>query len=475
MMFFSGRLFAQEKMGLAVSNFGGVYNTMLNPASPPLSKTFLDLNFVGSDIFLENNFMFIHKQDYRFLNFMSLNPQLPVYGKRGQGVDYYNTGGGVKGFQQIDVMGPSASFTFGDQSAGIFSRARTITSIHDLPRDLAILLYEGLDFDSLYGKHFDHGAFDFSVAGWWELGFNYSRIITFIQDNEFSVGANLRLLFGYAGTTIKAKRLSYSLLNDTTIDITDMNADIGFSTPIDLETNDFDNDPKFKGKGIAFDFGMAYVHRFENMAGSKPKRFCAYKYKDYIYKLGLSLRNLGQIKFKENARQDSYADVSAYWTNLDTVSFYNIKELTSVFSSVFYGDPDASFQANSFHLGMPASLSLQADYQYYPNWYLNTVFVLPLKLSANQMRIPAQATLSLRYETSKFEVNIPFSFYDFRKPRLGMYVRFYVFSIGTDKLGGFFPFKDFTGMDLYMSVKFHLQKGFCSRYKPSKDCRHLAF
>ncbi len=475
-MLLSGRLAAQEKAGLAVSNFGGVYNTILNPASPPLSKIFLDVNLLGADIFLENNFMFIHKQDYRLLDFISLNPELPVYGERGQGVDYYNTGGGVKGFQQVDIMGPSVSFTMGKQSVGIFTRARTITSIHDLPRDVAILLYEGLDFDSLYGKYYDHGAFDFSVAGWGELGFNYSRILTFIHDNEFAVGANIRFLFGYAGTTIKAQKLSYALLNDTTLDIQDMNADIGFSIPIDLESNEFpDNDPKFKGKGIAFDLGMTYVHRFETKTGSRPKRFCAYEFKDYIYKIGLSLRNLGQIKFRENAQQNSFTDVSVYWTDLDTVSFYNIKELTSTFSSVFYGDPNASFQSHNFHLGMPANLSFQADYQYYPNWYVNTVLVLPLKLSANQLHIPAQATVSLRYETSRFEVNIPFSFYDFRKPHLGMYVRFYVFSIGTDNLGGLFPFRDFTGMDLYMSVKFHLQKGFCSRYKPSKDCRHLAF
>jgi len=469
-------VFSQEKPGLSVSNYGGVYAAQTNPSAPAFSKTFFDLNLFGADLFLENNFMFIHKDDYRLVEFLSRSPKLPVFGVPGQGVDYSNTGGLVEGYQQLEMTGPSVSFTFGKQSVGLFSRVHTVTSIHDLPRDIAVLLYEGIDYDSLWGINQNDGPFSVSTAGWWEIGANYAYAFKGISIGEFSLGMNLRMLFGYAGTTIQAQNIDYTVMNDTTVIIRNMDAEIGFSIPMDLETNDFpDNDPLFKGKGVAVDLGATYIRRKELPAKVSPRRFCEYEYEDYHFKLGLSMRGLGRINFRKNAQQHRYSGVSADWTNLDTVSYYNIKELTSKFSTVFYGDPDASLQADAYHLGLPASVNFQADYQYYPHWYLNAMVVLPVKIYANQLHRPSQAILSLRYETSRFEVNMPLSLYNFKKPRLGLYVRLWYFSIGTEKLGGFFHFQDFTGMDLYVSMKFHLRKGYCTRYKPAKDCRHLTF
>jgi hypothetical protein len=207
-----------------------------------------------------------------------------------------------------------------------------------------------------------------------------------------------------------------------------------------------------------------------------PRKYCEYEHDDYIIKLGVSLLDLGKIKYNSNAQQNTYANVSANLGRVDTLGFGSVNELTKTFSATFYnGDSTASLVDNSFQLGLPTRFSLQADYQYFPNWYLNTTFVLPVKLFENQLRRPTQAIFSLRYETAKFEVNMPFSLYNFTKPRLGLFVRYYYFSIGTDKLSGLFSFSDFTGLDLYFSAKFYINKGRCAVYKPSGDCRHLDF
>lgn len=469
-------LSAQEKIGLTTSNYGGVYSAQLNPASIINSKLFFDFNLIGANIFIENNFLFIHKNDYRLFDFLSRNPSLPVYDEPGNGLDYTVNEDAVQAYERIDVMGPSFSYSFGKHSVGFTSKVLAVTSVNDLPRDIAVLMYEGLEYDSLYGIDQNHGAFDFSTMGWWEVGGNYAYIFKEQRQNVLSAGINIRALFGYAGTSVQARNLDYTVVDDSTMDIRNLDADFGFSAPVDLDDNEYPDDgAMFKGKGMVVDLGMVYVRKRELPTRSKPKKYCAYEHDDYIFKLGLSVLDLGKINFKENAQQHSYNNVGAYWEDIDTVGFGSINELTKKISSVFYGDPNASLQANSFGLGLPTSLSLQADYQYYPNWYLNTVLVLPVKLSNNQLRRPAQAILSLRYETSKFEVNLPLSLYDFNKPRLGLYVRFHFVSIGTEKLGGLFNFNDFTGLDFYVAVKYHIEKGQCSRYKRSTDCNHLAF
>jgi hypothetical protein len=467
---------SQEKIGLAISNYGGVYSNQMNPAASAGSKVFFDFNFVGADIFLENNFLFIHKEDYNLIDFLSRTPTWPVSGVRGKGLDYAISDELVQGFQQIDVMGPSVSYSLGRHTFGLFSKLMQITSINDLPRDITLLMYEGLEYDALYGVDFSHGAFDVSTMGWWEIGGNYAYTFWEKRRDVISGGINLRVMFGYAGMSVNAENIDYTLVNDDSLTIRNINASIGFSAPIDFETNDFPvAGAKFKGKGLGVDLGVMFVRKKELPTRSNPKRFCALEPKDYLFKIGLSVLDLGKVTYKENAQQHSYENVGVTLGDLDTLTFGNINDLTAQFSTFFYGDPDASLQSNSFALGTPARISVQADYQYFPNWYLNAGVVLPVKFSKKQLRKPSQAILSLRYETARFEVNLPVSLYDFRKPRLGLYARFYFLSFGTDNLGGLFGFKDFTGLDIYVAAKFHIAKGQCSRYKPSGDCRHLTF
>jgi hypothetical protein len=337
-------------------------------------------------------------------------------------------------------------------------------------------MYEGFEYDTIYGKDYNNGPFDVAAMGWWEIGGSYAYVFMEKQRNVFSAGINLRAMFGYAGLSLDVENIDYTLVNGDSLSIRNLDAQLGFSAPIDFETNDYPaGGATFKGRGFGIDLGATYLLKRELPLRSDPKRYCAFESKDYLLKLGLSVLDLGKITYKENAGQHSYDNVSLDLGSLDTLEFENINELAAQFSTYFYGDPNASLVSNAFELGTPTRVLVQADYQYYPNWYLNATLVLPVKLSANQLRKPSQAILSLRYETAMFEVNMPVSLYDFRKPRLGLYARFYFLSLGTDNLGGFFSFKDFTGLDLYVAAKFQIAKGQCNKYKPSSDCRHLAF
>ncbi|MCF8365470.1 MAG: DUF5723 family protein [Bacteroidales bacterium] len=476
-IFFQGfTVSGQEMSGITLSNYSGINSVRLNPSDLVNSQLYYDVNVLAGDIFLENNFLFIHKEDYGLLKFLKKNPEIPSTGVPGQGLDYNQSSKLIQGFEQTNFLGPSFSIALGDQAFGLSTRVVSMTSIKDLPEYLGELMYEGLNYDTLYGIPQNHNRFDAASAGWWEIGFSYARNFRKSHFEKWSFGANVRRLWGYAGAYLVNYNADYTLLNDTVIDIGYLDAGIGFSIPLDYDTNDFPDDGKtFKGRGTVLDIGVTYTKKQSVSAIRSYKSYCQYEYDDYLYKIGVSLLDIGSLRFTENAQEHRFENASLLWESIDTLEYRNINDLSGQLSKVFYGDPDASLIADSFVLGMPAALSIQADYNYYPKWHIASLVVVPLKLRNEQLHRPSQALLSLRYETDKFEIALPVSLYDFQKPRIGLSARLYYFTIGTDKLGGFFGFDDFYGMDLYFSAKFHILKGWCGRYKPAPNCKNYDF
>jgi hypothetical protein len=467
----------QESSGIALSSYNGIYGTVINPSGLVNSRLFYDINLISGNVFLENNFLLIHKEDFKFMDILSRNPSFPSSEVPGEGFDYNSEINSVRGFEQTDVMGPAFSLTLGPHGFGVFTRAVTMTSVSNLPGYLGQLMFEGLDYDSLHGQPQNHAKFNAASAGWWELGFSYAWDIKETTFNHWSVGLNVRRLWGYAGAGLVAYNADYTVENDSVIDIRNLDATIGFSVPIDYETNDFPAPGKtFKGRGTALDIGVTFTQKKNATVNRTYKNYCQYQYEEPLYKIGLSVLNIGRISFDENNKEERYDNVSAEWRSVDTLEYRNINDVFRQISTVFYGDPNASGTgADRFNLGLGTAVSLQADYNYFENWHLSALLMVPIHLSETQFHRPGQILLSPRYETEIFEVSFPVSLYDFRKPRIGLSARLYYFTVGTDKLGAFMGFNDFYGMDFYFSVKFHILKGWCGRYKPESDCRNYNF
>ncbi len=476
-MFFAGYVKSQEKSGISLSNFGGINSVRLNPSSLVNSKIYYDINIVSGDIFTENNFLFIHQNDYNLKGFLNRTPQIPSAETSGEGLDYNANIEFINGFEQTDILGPSFSIVMGNHATGIFTRAVTMTSVKNLPGYLGILFFEGLKYDTLHGIEQNYKEFEVAVSGWWEIGLSYAYTFKKIRQHQWSLGINARRLFGYSGVHIANYDANYTIIDTETINIKNLNAEIRYSLPIDYDTNEFpDNGRTFKGRGTAFDLGFTYRKNKESANSKNYRNFCEEVFEDYIFKIGVSVLDLGSLRFTENARQHSYENVSAYWQKTDTLEFRNINDMARQISTVFYNDPDASLvNANKIVIGMPTALSLQGDYNYFANWHIAGMVVIPLKIGEAQIHRPSQVLASLRYETNTFEVALPVSLYDFNKPRIGFSARLYYFTVGTEKLGGFFGNNDFYGLDFYFSIKFHILKGWCSRYNPPHDCRNLAF
>ena len=132
-------------------------------------------------------------------------------------------------------------------------------------------------------------------------------------------------------------------------------------------------------------------------------------------------------------------------------------------------------RGNSIKVGLPTALSVQMDINYTGNWYINGILIYPLMLRSAGIVRPAQLAVTPRYETDHFEVDLPVSMYDFKRPRIGISMRLFFLTIGTDKLGGFFNLSDFTGMDFYMALKWNFLKGQCHEKRKTNNGSCVGF
>ena len=143
-------------------------------------------------------------------------------------------------------------------------------------------------------------------------------------------------------------------------------------------------------------------------------------------------------------------------------------------SDKFYGDPVSAYQDNKFLLWLPSALSIQFDYHYNKDWYINGSVIYGFTFSGNSLYRPSEISITPRFERSWFEADIPVSLYDWYLPRIGLSLRYYYLTIGTDKLGWFFHINNLTGMDFYFTLKFFLNKGSCRAAK-TQGCKEKNF
>ncbi|HSG68443.1 MAG TPA: DUF5723 family protein [Bacteroidales bacterium] len=445
----------QEMWGVVNGNYAGINSTFINPASMLHSKLYLDVNLLTADVFFENNALYIHKEDYNPFTFLGSTDNFPKYGKDDMPFDYYRNSKRKNLYVSTLVEGPSFSIVKGIQAFGFRTGVRTIVSGRSVPYEIVPFSYEGLGYEPQHNINYNDDLISVASLSWFEIALSYARGIYRRGHDFISGGITARMLQGYAGAYLDIENLDYIVNNDSTLNIRNVRGEMGIST------NDLPPGKIFGGTGFAFDLGLVYEKRTRGYTSWRAGKLCRQPYDDYQYRLGFSIIDLGWIGFNGNARKHSYNDVGVFWEHIDTVNFRNLDAFTAMVSEQLYGDPQASLTSTKIQIQLPTALSAQFDYHYLDQWYVNASVVVPLRLSKAYIQRPAQIAITPRYETQFLEISVPVSLYDFRYPRIGIAARFWFFTIGTDKLLGFMNLTDFTGMDLYFSIKFNFLKGKC--------------
>lgn len=476
-LFFSVAIIhGQEMLGVTMGNYSGIAGTMVNPASMTTNKVFLDINIATADIFFRNNYAYLPKEDFIIYDLFDANYTFPTYGPDDKNLLIYENQKDKHINFNARILGPSAMLQIGNHGFGLSTGLRVFSSTNKVPYHVADFAYNGLEYTPLQNQDFTVKNMSFATNAWMEVGLSYAYDVWKYYDQQLTVGATVKRLWGYAGGYMNTSSTGYMVPNDTTIDIRNMNAYIGFSAPMDYDNMDFISaGPTFRGSGFGFDIGAVFVKKKEVSFNEwRGGRLCSQKYDEYIYKLGVSIVDIGSVSYATNAQQHSYDDISIYWVDVDTLGFDNLNSFLGEISNTFYGNPNASLTDNKIRIGLPTALSIQADVNLMKNVYLSGFFIHPIRFNLNSLRRPAQLAVTPRFETKYFEVSLPLSVYDYKYPRVGFSMRLYFITVGTERLGTYLGMADMNGMDIYASIKIGINKNSC-RKKHGGACSNSDF
>jgi hypothetical protein len=463
--------------GLVNSNYAGILGNTINPTSILNSRLFLDIVPIGLHINVDNNYIYLAKDEYKFSRFLTPGAEFPVHGEDDRAFyDQFNEE--LKNvYSEVKVIGPSAMYASKDQAFGISTAFRNIVSGRNIPYEIAKFAVEGLNYPPLQRINFiDEHDFRTAEIAFTEISATYSRVLYKHDRDHWSGGITLKGLLGSAGAYGFVDNIDYMVPNGDTLIIYNINGGMGVSLPVDY----YNNDPLFPGKlffgsGLGVELGITYQKKVNGHSNKGYSMTCEYPYEPYYYRIGFSLIDFGRIKFKSNTQNMELIDQDAFWFDISRNSFSNIDKLLKTASYEFSGDSTALISDNSFSIWLPAALSVQADFRINKAIYINATMVQPLIVSKAQPVRPSQISITPRWESDDLEFALPFILYDYKYPRLGASARFRNLVIGTDKLSGFFSYSDFYGLDFYIMLKFYFMKGQCKNFDKKVGCGNLEY
>jgi len=460
---------SQESLGLSLNNYSGIWGGQINPASLTSNKTYLDINIVGASLLFSNNFAYIPKEDYSLFDLITADTIIPIYGKylyNGFYVYYKNTD--LK-WSDINsrINGPSVSFQKGKNAFGLTTSIRAASSGVDIPWEMLVFMYEDLSYPPLQGIRFDDRDFSLSELTWEEISFSYAREVFNKFGHSLSVGVTGKFLVGLNGGYSNFYRSDYIALNSKTVEFYKFQADVTFAMPGSGLKSSFTQPFNAIGYGVAADIGIVYVKRKSYINDKAGVRACESQYADYDYKIGLSLLDLGGITFSKDTEFHTFdiENVTVNTDDLDTLKGMTADVGMRYLSELLTGDPNASLIGNRMRIGLPTAISLQADWHISKPYYLSLFWVHPLHFHLYDTKRAAQLAVVPRYETRMVGVSMPVSLLQYQRYRVGLALRFYTFTIGTECLGTLLNFKDLDSVDIYFSLKFNLLKGRCNPFR----------
>ncbi len=447
--------FSQEQLGLRLTNYSGINATMLNPAFNVGSPLRWDVNIIAAGVFAENNYIYI--KDANLFKVLSNRTGFSYAGNNNsetpaatEGLQYDFTTGDRKKEALVNafVTGPSAMFHIKEHTFGIFFNARAVTSTNHVPSSLGYY-----DLDALQTGDVPHVE-PFRAAGmaWSEIGLNYGRNIISKKRHLLNGGITFKLLQGYEAAYFENHEATNITIEQDYMTYDQAHVTFGTSTGA-IGYGDAAQPYNFKMRGFggAVDIGAVY------MITSKSKK------RPYDWKMGVSLLDIGKIKFTKDAQAHEIdSDAPFDFIQGQYPGVENFADVYRVLSTQSLDDPNISLTDDNFSVWTPAAITVFAERSLSNHFFINALMVRRLSFLGAMPERDNIWAITPRFESRWFEASLPLVLYNDRDFRLGTAVRLGPLTVGTDNIISWFGSQDFTGSDVYVALKlnpFNLKKG----------------
>ena len=417
---------AQEQAGIVADNYTPIKQHLLNPSAIVDQKVWLDLNVAGAAAFGRTNFIYLP------------GSTLSKPSEINQAV-YASPRKFLKAHAYAEILGPSLSLSFGQHAIAFHTRVRVLANANRIPSLDEELLDEPTEED--LNRILSLKNARVKSMAWAELGLTYGKILK-QQDHYMLTGAiTVNYMIGVGGMA--------AIVNEANVDLSDTTG-----MPVDGNGRYAYAAPAWKaGNGWGVDLGVTYKHMLDDVTAYVPHSTssgCILP--DYKYKVGISLRDVGAVKFTKDAL---YAEIDE---NLATSDFENVTDPDDVNDAILNTD------GTKFTAALPTAISGQFDYNLGKGFYLNSIVTHrisnPGGFGVERANVFA---VSGRFERKFLGAAIPVSLYEYTTPQLGMMIRIGPLILGSDNFLPFLVQTDIYGGDIYAYVNFSINKS------PQKD------
>lgn len=412
-------LFGQESIGLISDNYTPTIGMRLNPSTIADQKPWMSIHLAGFNTYFRNNLVYLEDSKIQWAN----EESTPTFN---------TTRNTYKAYIDVEVYGPSVSFTFQKHSFGVHTAVRSYSFVRNIPSQLGDYIDEQESFEIEAGNYSIKNVEAKGMA-WGELGLTYAQVFKQTNNEMWTWGATINKLYGIGAAGIE--------ISEANLEIRDT---LDFGLIGNADANYFYNDPAFKsGKGWGINAGLTYKKMKSDVTNHiphSPKGAC--NIPNYKYKIGFSIVDFGYVNHTVNAEA---GNLTTDFTTDDLESIIN-DDLT---------DQIVLNTSTEFRTALPFALSLQYDYSLTDRVYLNGTIIQNLEfIRASAIKRSNTLSTSIRFESRWFGVALPLSLHNYSVPQVGLSLRFGTIAIGTDHISPFLVKSDVYATDLYFA--FHI-------------------
>ncbi len=495
---------AQYFQGFVSSNYAGTNGMYFNPATLADTRYRVYVNVASMNLNFANNYAEakLPYSSYQFVKqhasgkysnweyFFYNNSNNKLDSLKAWKDDNSYLGENINGKDKYinlsaELRGPAFSYSWNNKNTiAVGSRVMAGFQVNDIAEPFARFAAYGLDKSQtqpyLNILQLDN-SFGLNIGAYTELSASYARKIVDLGKHYFTGGVSLKYYQGLAALFVQNKGVNVNFVNKDSLfavqtdikygQVAEQFYGIQNSGPTRSGLIGKDLFPKsILGKGYGFDLGFQYEYRPDiekykyTMDG--VTRIDDRKVK-YLYKIGVSIMNLGYIKY-DNPDWVKYHELeprtntkvitdTAYWGQLNHLHIGNSHDLDSNLNRVFGFKTDG----HSFKWYMPGSININFDYRVLSHFFLSGAIMQSIKSKSGVgFRVNSLFAVTPRLEWRWFEVSMPImATFGYSKLNVGLFLRTGVFFIGSDNIGGFLGSNNFNGLDFYTGATIPIFKG----------------
>ena len=468
---FSQKANAQFLGGLQSSNQAGVLGVTVNPSHTNFLSGGTDLlTFAFSSTILNNGFYLDAKPITGYINREIISS---ITGKSTDGESInekfdkaYNIKRSLKDknyiFADVAIYGPSFLMNISRHSFGIVTALKTSSNTINMPREMSIFLLKGAATNELIGKETQLNFVRSNTMVYTDIAFNYSYKIHESLRYNHRIGINLHYLSGINSIIFQDNNNSkWAFIGDSTINFE--NADFSFNYAA-TKTGSIGELLGSRGNGFAFDEGYSITKKKKG----RPTRttICPNirnlgrirEFQEYRWRFGISLMDIGFIRFNEQTSSNTFLNANGPSKNLDQAFYKGVFALERELIFDFAGNPNTTHVIGKEYTQYLASrVNIQFDYALKNKWFINFNGTQRLPLTGDfGMRAANIVSITARREKEKSGIFIPLNFVEYQNPTLGFGFKAGPFFMGTNHIFELIGLRNIKGVDLYFGLKFNL-------------------